>query len=226
MTTLRRLVLVAVVVALATACLPARKDPAQVTRILVVGDSLMHGAYAAPGIDDHLPTYFPNAQIISLGGPASSPMDGYDPNTGWSDWAGQVNHWLYNGFDADIIVIQGCCNDFTTAAAWRGSLDAIVSKGRQYDPGGDRRIVMVTTPRIVPGTGGFWVSYGVDKMIENTNAVIRQYPDVAIADLDFAWSVNWGPVWDVPGVGVVRYVDGLHYSTVGAREAARIVSTT
>ena len=105
-------------------------------------------------------------------------------------------------------------------------LDAVVSKGRMYDPGGDRRIMMMTTPRIVPGTGGFYVAYGVDKMIENTNAVIRQYPDVAIADLDFAWSVNWGPVWDVPGVGVVRYVDGLHYSTVGAREAARIVSTT
>ncbi len=206
------------------ACQPARKDPATVERIIIVGDSLAHGAYATPGIKTYLGEYFPNAEIVALGGPSSSPMVGYDPNTGWSEWAGQVNHWLSYGFDADLVIIQGCCNHYTTSAAWRGALDGLISTARTYDPGGDRRVVLVTSPRIVPGTSPFFEAYNVDDMIIYTNGVIRDTPGVAIADIDLAWSVNWAPVTDVPGVGVVRYVDGLHFTEAGARSAAQIVS--
>lgn len=221
---LRLLPLVPLLLLGLAACQPARQDPASVQRILLVGDSLAHGAFSTPGIKTHLTDYYPNAQVVSLGGPATSPIDGYDPNTGWSDWAGQVNHWLYNGFDADLVIIQGCCNDYTNAAQWRGALDVIISKARDNDPGGDRRVILATTARIVPGTAPYYEAYGIDDMIDGTNAVIRQVPGVAVADIDLAWSVNWGPVWDVPGVGVTRYVDGLHFTDAGARSAAEIIS--
>jgi hypothetical protein len=222
----RLLVLLPVLLLGLSACQPGRADPASIERIIVIGDSITHGSGYFPGIVTYLDDVYPNAEIVLLGGPATAPVDGYDPNTGWSDWAGQVNHWVSYGFDADLVIIQGCCNRLADPGHWRGALDSLIAKSRGYDPGGDRRVILATTARLVPGTASYWDAYGVGDMIMETNALIRETPGVAVADIDFAWSVDWGPVWDVPGVGVTRFIDGLHLTEAGARSSAEIIART
>jgi hypothetical protein len=213
----------AVVVA-AAACQPAHQDPPTVHAVVVVGDSLADGAKPAPGIVDHLPAEFPNATIRRAGGPATGPLDGFDPKSGTSNWSRELTAILHGGDDADLVVIETVGRNFATADVWKAALDAVVAAARADDPTGHRRVVMVTSPRIVPGTSIFEV-WGVAAMIEGNNAVMRAYPDIGLADVDLAWAVDGKPVWDVPGVGVGRYADGLHYSEAGAADAARIVAT-
>lgn len=211
-------------VAGAAACQPDHQDPTTLHSVVVVGDSLAVGYAPAPGIVDYLPTEFPNATIRQAGGPGTGPLDAFDPTTGTSNWSRELTAILQGGDDADVVVIQTVGRNFATADGWKAALDAVVVAARADDPGGDRRVVMVTSPRIVPGTSIFEM-WGVPAMIEGSNAVMRAYPDIGLADVDLAWSVNGEPVSDVPGVGVGRYLDGLHYSEVGAADAARIVAT-
>jgi hypothetical protein len=219
------LVLLAVaLLGVGAACQPAREDPAQVERILLVGDSLAWGSYAAPGIRHYLGESFPNAEIITLGAPATSPGDGWDGGE-WSNWAMEVNHWLDSGFDADLVVVQACC-DRPDMVSFLHGLNAVLSKARLYDPGNDRRIVLVTSPRLVPGKAPFYEHYGVQHQIERANYWLRLIPDVAVADLDLAWSVDGQPVWEVPGIGVTRYIDGLHFNEAGARAVADLIAQT
>jgi lysophospholipase L1-like esterase len=208
----------------AVACQPAREDPANVERILLVGDSLAWGAYAAPGLRHHLHEAFPNAAIVALGGPATSPGDGYDGGE-WSTWAMEVNHWVSSGFDADLVIIQACC-DRPDMFSFLHGLNATIKKARTHDPEGDRRVMLVTSPRLVPGRAPFYEFYGVHHQFERANYWIRQIPDVAVADLDAAWSVNGEPVWEVPGIGVTRYLDGLHFNDAGARAAVQLLAQT
>ena len=223
-----RPLLVAVLVLAGAACQPARVDPAEVRRVIVMGDSVAAGlpVLDLPGIATHIPEAYPNAEVVVLGGSGQSPTDGYTPGGTWSTWAGQVNHWLSYGFDADVVVIQGCCNGFTTHDAWRGALDVLIAVARQHDPGGDRRIILAPTPRIVPGTSPYFEANHIDDAIEGSNAVIREIPGVAVADLDLYWSVDWEPVWDVPGLGVVRMPDALHLNALGCRAAAQLIADT
>ena len=223
----RLLLTVLTVVALAagvTACQRPHQDPATVQRVVLVGDSLGHGAYAAPGIGSFLPSYYPNASILGVGGPATGPLDGFNRGAMTSDWSRQLQSILQSGYDADIVVIQGCCHNFSNEDWWRAAFDAVVAVARADDPGGDRRIIMATSPRIVPGTSPYFEASGIEPMIEGSNNVIRAYPDVAVADIDAAWSSNGVPLWNVPGVGVTHYVDGFHFSTLGANDAARQVA--
>lgn len=208
----------------AAACQPARKDPSTVRKILVVGDSITHGAFAAPGIKHHLGAYYPNAEIVYLGGPATSIMNGYDPTKRWTDYGAELNHWLSRGFDADIVVIQGCCNGFTDANRWRDALEIAIRRAREHDPGLDRRVIVATTPRIVPGTSPYFEAAGTDDEIVGSNAIVRGLSGVAIADIDFAFTVGWRPALDLPGVGRVRYIDGFHLSDAGSNHAARVIS--
>ena len=221
---LATVVAVIVVAITATACQPVHREPALARKVVIIGDSLAWGAGSAPGIKDYLDDYFPNAEVKALGGPATAPVDGFDPATGWSDWALELNHWLSSGFDADVVVIEGCCNRFGDPARWRASIEALIGVARQSDPGGDRRVILTTTPRFVPGTADYYEAYGIGNMIVGTNDIMRTTPGVAVADVDLAWSVDWQPVRDVPGVGVVRGVDGLHFTHAGARDVARIIS--
>lgn len=225
---MRRLLLTALVAVLlatgATACQRPHQDPLTVHRAILVGDSLAHGAFGAPGLGTYLPGLFPNASFLGAGGLATGPLDGFDPATGASNWSRQISDIVHGGYDADLVIIQAYGKDYTDAAQWRAALDGIVAAARADDPEADRRIVMVTSPRIVPGTSPWFEAGGIPPQLAGSNAVMRSYPDIGLADVDAAWAVDDQPVWDVPGLGVPRYADGFHYNDVGAADGARIVS--
>jgi hypothetical protein len=217
-------VVLAVAAALvASGCQPPHADPTTIHRVVLVGDSLGTGVSTTPGIIDDLPVVYPNATIQAAGGPATGPLDGFDPAAGTSNWSRELDAILRGGYDADIVIIEAVGRNYAQADVWRAALDAVVAAGRANDPGHDRRIIMATSPRLVPGTSIF-EQWGLEPMIEGSNAVMRAYPDIGLADIDAAWAVDGKPVWDVPGVGVGRAVDGLHYSAAGAADAARLVA--
>lgn len=208
----------------ATACQPVRKDPLTVQRAVLIGDSLSHGYFTVPGIGTYLPGYFPYASFLGVGAGTEGPLDGWDEATRTTNWSRKLTEILHGGYDADIIFIQSYGKNFTTGAAWRAALDALVDAARLDDPDEHRRVVMITTPRIVPGTAGYYEASGIADQIPKNNIMMTHYPDIGLADVDAAWSVDGQPVWDVPGVGVTHYVDGFHFSDAGARDAARIAS--
>lgn len=208
----------------ATACQRPHQDPLTVHRAVLVGDSIAHGFFSVPGIGAYLPGDYPNASILGAGGGATGPLDGYDPATGTSNWSRELAGILRGGYDADVVVIQSYGRNYTSDAQWRAGLDAIVAAARADDPGGDRRVIMATTPRIVPGTSAYYEAAGIAAVIAPANAVMRAYPDVGLADIDAAWTVNGAPAWDVPWVGVTHWDDGFHLTDAGARDAARIVA--